>query len=181
MEWSKKELKILDDLDSPEKVQVYLDRLAYNPKNEVSSPRIVMRTKKAHCLEGCLLAAAALEHHGHRPLLINLLAHNDDHHVLAVYKTKTGWGSVSKSNTALLAGRLPYYKNIRELVMSYFDFYFNTKREYSLLAYSQLISLKRYQKWQWQTTEEDLWDLGVLFTEVPHHKILNLRELKKIP
>ena len=82
--------------------------------------------------------ALKLKKEGHRPLLVDLCAHNDDDHVIYVYKAKTGWGSISKSNTTLLGGREPYYKSIRELVMSYFNFYFNLKRDSNILTSESL-------------------------------------------
>ena len=122
MMWNKDERNILKSLSTPERIQIYLDNLAYNPADDAASPRMIMLSQDAHCFEGGLLAAAALEYHGHPPLMVSLQAEHDDHHVLAVYKGKSGWGCIAKSNTTLLRGRDPVYRNIRELVMSYFDF-----------------------------------------------------------
>jgi hypothetical protein len=179
--WSPSEKKILKSLNHPVKIQNYINRLVYNPTNHCSSPRYVMMTEEGHCLEGGLLAAAALEYHGHRPLMVDLVAHRDDHHVLTVYKTKTGWGSLAKSNTTLLAGRLPVYRSIRELVMSYFDFYFNVKGEMSLLEYSNPINLNRFNHWNWRTSDDDLMEMGMSFTDLPHLKCTELKNLTKLP
>lgn len=179
--WSPSEKKFLRSLKSPEKIQNYLDALTYNPENAALSPRYVMITNDGHCFEGCLFAAAALELQGHPPLLVDLLGHNDDDHVICVYKAKTGWGSIAKSNTTLLRGRDPVYKTVHELVMSYFPFYFNTKGRPSLYAYSEPINLNRYNKWNWRWSDENLEDLGKSFYDITHFEILSKRELTKLP
>ena len=180
MTWTPQERRFLRTLNTPEKIQNYVDALVYNPLDNCRSPRYVMITKEGHCLEGGLLAAAALELHGHRPLMVDLVAHRDDHHVITVYKGPHGWGSISKSNTTLLAGRQPFYQTVRELVMSYFDFYFNVKGQRSLQSYSSPINLNRYNSWNWRTTESDLLELGYKFCELPHTDIISVRSLNKM-
>lgn len=126
------------------------------------------------------MAAAALEFHGRKPLLVDLVAEDDDHHVLTVYKTESGWGSVSKSNTTLLRGRRPFYQSVRELVMSYFDFYFNTKRKLSLYAYSDPINLNRYNHLNWRTTDDDLMEMGMNFCDLKHFELIDQKKLKQL-
>lgn len=179
--WTPSERRFLRRLNTPKKIQDHLDQLIYNPENSCHSPRWVMMTNEGHCFEGGLLAAAAFEFHGLKPLMVDLEAHNDDHHVLTVYKTKTGWGSVAKSNTALLRGRTPIYKNIRELVMSYFDFYFNTKGQLSLTAFAGPIDLNRYNHWNWRTSDENLEEMGVSFYRERHVKLMSPKAIEKLP
>jgi hypothetical protein len=179
--WTPSERRFFRSLKSYQKIQDYLDDLDYNPMDDAASPRYILMTKDAHCLEGGLIAATALEFMGHPPLMISLQAEDDDHHVITVYKEKNGWGSLSKSNTALLRGRDPVYHSIRELVMSYFEFYFNTKGEKALYAYSDPINLKKYNHLEWRTTDENLVDLGKNFNDLPHYELVGLRDLKKLP
>ncbi len=178
-EWTPSERKLLRKLNSPHKVQDYVDQLTYNCENSAFSPRMVMLTNEGHCFEGGLFASAALEFHGFKPLMIDLEAHNDDHHVLSVYRTSTGWGSIAKSNTALLRGRVPFYRDVRELVMSYFDFYFNTKGALSLTSYA-LINLNKYNSWNWRTTENDLEEMGVSFWKEKHVKLMSPAQIMKL-
>jgi hypothetical protein len=179
--WTLSEKQFLKKLNNSQKIQCYLDDMVYNIHDAAISPRYVMLTNDGHCLEGGLLAAAALEFHGHQPLMISLQAERDDHHVITVYKTKTGWGSLSKSNTTLLRGRDPIFRNIRELVMSYFEFYFNVKGQKSLYAYSNPINLNNYNHWNWRTTDDDLHKMGQSFSNETHYELLSIRELKKLP
>jgi hypothetical protein len=180
MEWTPSEQKIFSVLNHPDKIQKYIDHFKYNPTDHASSPRWSMITQEAHCFEGALLAAAALEYHGGKPLLVDLIAEDDDHHVLAVYKTSTGWGSISKSNTTLLAGRRPFYDSIHELVMSYFDFYFNLKGRLSLYAYSAPINLNRFNRWCWRTSDYDLMEMGISFNNLRHYELVDKKKLKKL-
>lgn len=179
MTWTPDERRLLRKLNSPRKIQDHLDQLTYNCENSAISPRWVMITNEGHCFEGGLFACAALEFHGFKPLMVDLEAHNDDHHVLAVYKTESGWGSIAKSNTALLRGRVPFYKNVRELVMSYFDFYFNTKGELALTSYA-LIDLNHYNHWNWRFTDENLEDMGVSFHKEKHKRLMSIAQLRKL-
>ena len=134
--WSKDEIAILKKLDTPYKIQNFLDNCDYNATSETRSPRYILKNKRAHCMEGAIFAAACLEHVGFDPLLVDLQAVNDDDHVIAVFRIKNCWGAVAKSNFTTLRYREPVYKTLRELAMSYFDFYFNTIGEKSLRGYS---------------------------------------------
>jgi hypothetical protein len=181
MNWTPDERRFLRSLNSPEKIQGYVNELIYNPTDHASSPRWVMITQEAHCFEGGLLAAAALEMHGYKPLMVDLIAEDDDHHVLTVFKTQTGWGSIAKSNTTLLGGRHPFYKNVHELVMSYFDFYFNTKRKHSLYGYSEPINLNGFNQWNWRTSDDDLMEMGMSFNDITHYELISIKKLKALP
>lgn len=181
MVWSHFEKGLLKSLNTPEKIQNYLDDLRYNAEGGIASARFVIQKQSAHCLEGAFLASAALDFHGHKPLVVSLVGHDDDHHAIVVYKGKHGWGSMSKSNTTLLRGRDPVYRSIRELVMSYFDFYFNIDGFKSLYAYSNPINLNQFRKWDWRIGEDDLNDLGIAITNKTHFEIISTRELRRLP
>ncbi len=180
MIWTPEEKRLFRSLKTPDHIQNYIDNLIYNPTNHASSPRWVMITGEGHCLEGALFAAAALEFSGAKPLLVDLVAEDDDHHVICVYSTSTGWGSISKTNTTLLSGRRPFYRNIRELVMSYFDFYFNLNGKLSLYSYSDPINLKRFNHWNWRTTDNDLEGLGISFNDLTHYELIDQKTLKNL-
>lgn len=181
MDWTPSERSFFRSLKNPDYIQSYVNGLTYNPTDHASSPRWVMITGEGHCFEGGLLAAAALESQGYRPLMIDLIAEDDDHHVLTVFKSATGWGSISKSNTTLLSGRAPFYQSVRELVMSYFDFYFNTKGKRSLYAYSNPINLNQFNKWNWRTTDDDLMEMGMSFCDLTHFELISQKRLKNLP
>ncbi|HEX5856151.1 MAG TPA: hypothetical protein VFZ57_11080 [Thermoanaerobaculia bacterium] len=159
-------LRLPRGLRSPFAIQRFLDDLLYNKERDretARSPRRVLETGEAHCFEGALFAAAALRRLGHPPLVVQLRAGRDDDHVLAVFRERSGagcWGAVAKSNYSGLRFRSPVYRSLRELVMSYFDAYFNLDGEKSLRAFERPVDLARFDRHGWETAEEDLWDVS---------------------
>ncbi len=178
--WTKEETKFLEELSSPSKIQAYLDSIPYNPTHETNSPRWVIRKNRAHCVEGALFAAACLQYHGGRPLVVDMRAENDDDHVIAVYKLDGCWGAIAKSNFTVIRLREPVYKSIRELVMSYFDFYFNSFGEKTLRAYSLPLDLKKFDKQNWQTTDQDLEFISSHLDTIRHYPIIKPEQVSKL-
>ena len=178
------ETQLLRRLSTPDKVQRYLDGLVYNVElsgDTVRSPRRVMRDRTAHCAEGAFLAAAAFRMNGRPPLLVDLEADNDDDHVLAVYRDRGLWGSVATSKFSGLRFRAPVYRTVRELVMSYFEDYFNWDGDRTLRAYSRPLSLARFDRINWMTAEEDLWPVIDWLTEASHTSLVPRRVANKLP
>jgi hypothetical protein len=163
-------------LRSPKEIQRFLDRdLAYNVEPHgvtCYSPRLVLRNRAAHCMEGALFGAAALRFLGYPPLLLDMEAVHDDDHVLAVFRARDHWGAVAKSNFAGLRYREPVYRTLRELVMSYFEHYFNLRQEKTLRGYSRPVNLTRFDSMNWMTSEEDVWAIPTYLCEVGHIPVL---------
>ena len=178
------ETSLLRRLSTPDKVQRYLDGLVYNVERRgdtVRSPRRVMRDRTAHCAEGAFFAAAAFRINGRPPLLVDLEADNDDDHVLALYRDRGLWGSVAISKFSGLRFRAPVYRTVRELVMSYFEDYFNWDGDRTLRAYSRPLSLARFDRINWMTAEEDLWPVIDWLTEAGHTSLLARRVANRLP
>src|SRR5258708_2505227 len=104
-------MRALRSLKTPERSQYFLDHnVSYNKETTgetIRSPRRVLRDRTGHCLEGALLAAAALLVNGYPPLLLDLGAVRDDDHVLAVFRHRNHWGAIAKSNYSGLRFREP--------------------------------------------------------------------------
>ncbi len=171
-------------MTTPARIQRFLDDdIGYNlePHGDTClSPRLVLRQRVAHCMEGALLAAAALRLLGHPALLVDLEAVRDSDHVLAVYRANGHWGAVAKSDYSGLRSREPVYRTIRELAMSYFEHYYNPKGEKTLRAYSRPVNLSRFDRLPldgeaWITAERDVWEIPTHLCEIPHTKILTPR------
>ncbi len=96
MEWTQEEIRFLKTLNNPDKIQRYLDSIEYNPDYVCKSPRWVIRKSSAHCFEGALFAAAALQFIGYKPLIVDMMAVNDDDHVIAVFKENETLGRCCK-------------------------------------------------------------------------------------
>ena len=140
--YTRDEIKVFLKLKTPQKIQDYLNSLKFNfEKNEETcmSPRFVINGGKAHCMEGAMFAAAVLEFHGSKPLLLDLRSDKelkDYDHVVAVFKKEGCFGAISKTNHAILRYREPIYKTVRELALSYFHEYFTDKGKKNRLAYN---------------------------------------------
>ena len=170
-----RERRLLRSLSTPWKIQKYLDALAYNKERHgetCRSPRRTLRDRTAHCFEGALLAAAALRVNEHPPLILDLESVRDDDHVIAVFRTDRHWGSIAKSNYSGLQFREPVYRSLRELVMSYFEHYYNLKGEKTLRAYSSPVNLARFDAIRWMTAEEDVWEIPEYLTTIRHTPVL---------
>jgi hypothetical protein len=179
-QWTGEEIKLFRKLGHPALVQEYLNALTYNDRPTAMSPRLVIRDRSAHCFEGALFAAAALRRIGHPPLLVDMLAHNDDDHVIAVFRRGGLWGAIAKSNTTMLRFREPVYRSLRELVLSYFEMYFNTDGYKSLISYSRPLNLCAYDDRCWMTSEEDLHYIGDRLTAMRHNPLLTEAQRKSL-
>jgi hypothetical protein len=179
--WLKNEIKLLKKLNTPQKISTFLANIKYKVTDGCYSPRLVMKHKEAHCFDGAFFAAAAMEFHGFKPLIIDLWAQDDDEHLLCVYQQQGLWGSIAKSNTSLLLERSPVYQSVRELVMSYFDMYFNYYGKLGLYAYSKPINLNLFNKFDWRGTDQNLEFLSELIDQQTHYEIIDPKKLKKMP
>ena len=180
MDWTYDEIRFLKSMSDPDKIQGFLDSVEYNPVYECRSPRWVIKKRSAHCFEGALFAAAVLQFNGFRPLIVDLKAYNDDDHVIAVFKEDGHWGAVAKSNFTTLRYREPVYRSLRELVMSYFDFYFNIYGDKSLRAYSLPLDLTIFNDRNWTTTDDDLEYIGDKLEKLHHFNIVTKKMIKKL-
>jgi hypothetical protein len=176
--FTKTELKLLKSLDTPRKVQDFLDGLPPNFEpdgDECRSPLLVLRTLTAHCIEAAMFAAMALRMHGRRALLVDLAANTkDDDHVLAVFQdSKTRcWGAVAKSNHYCNGYRDPVYRSVRELMMSYFHEYLNYAGEKTLRSYAGPLDLARFDRLGWTTRDGDVWEIPSALVGLRHTRIL---------
>lgn len=177
------ERRVLEKLDTPLKVQDFLDTLPINFEpggDTIYSPRRVLRERTAHCVEGAFFAAAALAYHGRAPLLLDIqtVPHDDDH-VVALFKENGRWGAISKTNHTILRFRDPVYKTVRELAMSYFHEYIVQDGEKTMRAYSRPFDLSKHGT-GWVVDETDLVDLVVALDDSPHSPVAGRRAMKNL-
>jgi hypothetical protein len=171
--FSAQETSVLRRLRTPSRIQRFLDDLDYDTAGAgCRSPRRVMRERCVQCLDGAIFAAAALRRLGFPPLLVDFEAVRDDDHVIAVYRKNGAWGALARSNFSGLRSREPVYRTLRELALSYFDFYFNLRGEKTLRRYSRPVSLERFDKRGWMVAEEDLWYVAEHLAGVRHCDLL---------
>jgi hypothetical protein len=168
---SPEDVRTLRTLKTPMQIQKFIDALEYQYADTAWSPQRVLRERKGHCMEGALLAAAALRVNGQLPLLMDLEGVRDDDHVVALYREHGLWGGVAKSNFAGLRFRAPVYRSIRELAMSYFEHYYNLRGERTMRGYSLPVNLARVDKLHWMTSEEDVWCVPELLIAARHYPL----------
>jgi hypothetical protein len=146
------QLQQVERLVSPAEIQAYLDGIPYIAEELDRSPLSVLTDKQAHCLDGGIFAALVLARLGHRPLIMDLVPEPgaDDDHVLALFQANGKWGCIAKSNYAFLRFREPVYRSLRELAMTYFESFTNTKKEKTLRGYTFPLDLTLFSpEWMW--------------------------------
>jgi hypothetical protein len=150
--------QVFRGLKSPIAIQDYLDSIPYKAEELDRSPLQVMSDGQAHCLDGGIFAALALWRIGFRPLIIDLVPEpgKDDDHVLAIFQVDGFWGALAKSNYAILRYREPVYRSLRELAMTYFEFFFSLQREKTLRGYTRPLDLSRFTDTSWMWDEEGI-------------------------
>ena len=178
---NKREIKILKGLNTPGKIQDFLNRIPINFEEKgdtCMSPMMVLKNRKAHCIEGAMLAAAALRVHGEKPLVVDMTATKKDFdHVICVFKKDGKWGAIGKTNHAVLRYREPIYKSIRELVMSFFHEYFDDDGKKNLRSYSAPVDLSRFDYLNWMASEEDIWYIPDYLEKIKHFPILTRSQI----
>ena len=178
---SPNDVRTLRALNTPARIQKFVDSITYQYADTAWSPHRVLRERKGHCLEGALVAAAALRVNGYPPLLMDLEAVRDDDHVLAIYRERGLWGSIAKSNFAGLRFRAPIYRTLRELALSYFEHYYNLRGERTLRSYSVPINLTRLDDKNWMTAEEDVWCVTDLLVDARHYALMPDKITRSLP
>lgn len=180
---TREELQALSKLNTPIKIQNFLDSLPINyekKKETYMSPRRVLREKKAMCIEGAMLACVALKLHKQKGYLLDLQSYNGDDHVVALYRLNGFWGSISKTNHATLRFRDPVYKTVRELACSYFHEYFDVKTgEKILRKFSKPFDLFALGT-DWITREDEMFDVADKLDTSPHESFTSKKNLKHL-
>lgn len=130
--------------------------------------RGVVRTQTAHCLEAALAAAVILEQHGYPPRILGFESIDLLDHVLFVYRTKTGWGSIARSRDPGLHGRKPLFATPRALALSYMEGYIDYTGRITGYEVFDLCVLDPYE---WRLATGNVWKVERLLVEAPHRRI----------
>ncbi len=178
--WPPGDEAVFDDLTTPGKIQHFLDHIPYSTDPIYRCPARVVRDSRAHCFDGALFAAAALRRIGHRPLIIDLLAERDDDHLLALYRNDDCWGAVAKSNFAGLRFREPIHRSLRELVMTYFEPYYNVAGEKTLRGYTIPLNLGRFDRLGWEVNDAPLDGIADRLDEIRRIALLAPNQVQRL-
>lgn len=175
------EFATLRRLSAPQKIQDFLSAWPQNfePDGQTClSVREVLRQRRAHCIEGAMVAALALWVHGEPPLLLDLKASRDYDHVVALFRRAGHWGAISKTNPSVLRYRDPVYRTLRELAMSYFHEYANKRHQKTLRSWAGPLDLRRIDPHLWVTNEKGCWEVGYRLDALRHWPLITTRQAK---
>ncbi len=176
LSFSKEELALFKKLNTPIKVQDFLNSIPFNHESDGvgtgKSPIMVLRKNNAHCIEGAMLGAYILSLHGFEPLLLHLKTTKEDfEHVITPFCINGLWGALSKTNHAVLRYRDPLYGSVHELVMSYFHEYTVDDGTKTLRSYSENLDLRDFGP-DWMLEERDLWGIDEELGKIKHYDIV---------
>ena len=170
---NRSEGRVLAGLTTPRQIQAFLDDLLYSADPFYRCPLRVLRERTAHCFDGALFAAAMLRRLGYPPLILDIVPNDrDDDHLLALFKRNGHWGAVAKSNFVGLRFREPVYRTLRELVMSYFEQYYNVAGEKTLRGYTVPLNLKAFDKLNWMISDDPLEGVARRLDEIRQVQVL---------
>jgi hypothetical protein len=165
------ERRLIASLRTPTAVQAWLNALPYNIETGGETLRTfrgVVRTGTAHCLEAALSAAVILEQHRYPPLVLSFESIDLLDHVIFVYRTATGWGSVARSRDPGLHGRKPVFATPRALALSYFEGYVDFTGR--IKAYA-VVDLRVLGNYDWRVAKGNVWKVERLLLDWPHRAI----------
>ena len=178
------ERKLVRSLSSPIKIQRFLDDVAYSTDSSYRAPLTVLREHVAHCYDGAVFAAAALAWNNEPPLIMNMFPNSrDDEHLVALFRRNGCWGAVGQSNFVGLRYREPIHQTLRELMISYFEQYYNVAGEKTFRSYTKPLNLRKFDRTRWMTDAEGLEVIADHLGSMPQIRLLTpamVRTLAKV-
>jgi hypothetical protein len=172
-QFTRRERALVARLDTPGKVQRYLNSLPYNTEPHgratLRSFRGVVRYGCAHCLEAALFTAVVLEAHGYPPLVLSFESIDHLDHVIFVYRQRGRWGSVARSRDPGLHGRKPVFTTPRALALSYADPYVDFTGR--VTAYAVVNVAKEMGTYDWRLADTNIWKVERMLLDYPHRTL----------
>jgi hypothetical protein len=166
------ERRVIDRFRTPLAVQRWLNALPYNTENHgetLRSFRGVVSHGTVHCLEAALAAAVIMEQHRYPPLVLSFESIDLLDHVIFVYRSATGWGSVARSRDPGLHGRKPLFATPRALALSYAESYIDFTGR--IKAYA-VVDLRVLGAYDWRLSTKNVWKVEQVLLDWPHRPIV---------
>ena len=170
-DFTKAERKLIESLRTPAQVQRFLTAMPYNWERgggTMRSFREVLKRNQAHCLEAAVAATVILEQHGYPPLLLDIESVDLLDHVVFVFQQKGLWGSIGRSRDFGLHGRKPVFRNLRQLVWSYFDPYVDFSGRIKGYGLTSLYELGNYD---WRFSKRNMHKIEDHLRAIPHKRL----------
>ena len=171
-DFTRREWALVQSLDTPRKVQRWLNDLPYNHERRVEtlrSFRTVIRTGSAHCLEAALAAAVILEQHGYPPRVMSIESKDWLDHVVFLYRQDDRWGSIARSRDPGLHGRKPVFRSARDVALSYVEGYVDYTGR--VRGYGVANLQEALLDYDWRFSPRNVWKVEQLLITWPHRKI----------
>lgn len=180
---SRRQAVQLSNLTTPEQIQDFVNHIPMNFEiggGTASSVAETLKLRRAHCLEGAMVAAAAFHMNGAPPWLMDMgAADGDVDHVIALFKRGGFWGAISKSNGAYLRYRDPIFKSLRELALSYFAEYTKGRKK-TLRTYSVTVDLRKVDPKLWVTNRKFCEEIVDILTVARHFNLVPRGQAKRL-
>jgi hypothetical protein len=167
-----REWALIRRLDSPGKVQLWLNALPYNHERRretLRSFRTVIRKGSAHCLEAALAAAVILEQYGYPPIVMSIESKDWLDHVVFLYRHEGRWGSIARSRDPGLHGRKPVFRSARDVALSYVEGYVDYTGR--VRGYGVANLQEALPDYDWRFSPRNVWKVEQLLIKWPHRKI----------
>jgi hypothetical protein len=181
--FTSREWRLIERLNTPRKVQLWLNELPYNtePGGEtLRSFRAVLGAGKAHCLEACLASAVILEQHGYPPVVMSLESQDWLDHVVHLYNEGGKWGAIGRSRDPGLHGRRPVFRSARDIALSYVEGYVDYTGR--VRGYGVANLAEALPDYDWRFSPHNMWKVEQFLIDWPHRRIKTstrrYRELK---
>ena len=171
-QFSRAERALVARLDTPARVQRWLNALPYNTEKGGATQhsfRPVVKLGTAHCMEAALFAAVVLEQHGYPPLVMSLESQDWLDHVIFIYQERGRWGSVARSRDPGLHGRKAVFASPRALARSYIDPYVDYTGRVKGFGVANLA--EALPNYDWRFSERNVWKVEQMLIDLPHQKL----------
>ena len=170
-QFTAREQRLIQQLNTPARVQAWLNELPYNHERGGSTQRGfrgVLAHAAAHCMEAAMFAATTLEQHGYAPLLMSFESTDNLDHVIFVYRhARSGlWGAIGRSRDIGLNGRLPRFGSTRALARSYMDPYIDATGRITGFGVMNLATAMG--SYDWRGSRTNLWAVERALIALPH-------------
>ena len=179
----RRQAETLSKLSTPEAIQDFVNKIPMNFEiggGTALSVTETLRQRRAHCIEGAMVAACAFHMNGEPSWLMDMgAAEGDVDHVVALFKRGAYWGAVSKSNGAYLRYRDPIFRTLRELALTYF-FEYTKRRKKTLRTYSVPIDLRKVDPKLWVTNGKFCEEIVEILTVAKHFNLVPRGQEKRL-
>jgi hypothetical protein len=119
---------------------------------------------------------------GFPPLILDLQPDpgQDDDHVLALFKIDGCWGTVAQSNYTGLRFREAIHRTLRELVLSYFEDFYNPFARKTLRYYTMPVNLCRFDRLDWMWSAAGVDTIEKYLKQAPIIHLLTPGQVKRL-